>query len=330
MAASIDGATAQSVRIAFRFLTLAAIVVCLGWLCSGITQVEPAHRAVISRFGRIDRDVASGLVLAWPRPIEQVVMVPAHETQLKLVVQRLMPAAQADTASDGYVLTGDNGVAYLDGSVYYVVADPEAYVLMQDRVPQALERLFCAAAIACCSHRTLDQVLVASPGVTEAKAAAPGDAADAAGQRERLRTEIVAGINQRSRALGLGIEATRVDLSASLPPKAQEAFIAVATAEADANTLSANAETDAETTAQTAEQECASIRGTAQGEANQLIADAHTATDQIAAIFAASSPQQRQQLMQRLYRDRIEGILARATVTLVDRTQPVHLAIQGE
>ena len=72
----------QSVGLAFRFLFIGVAVMAVVWLASGFVSVDTGSRAVVMRFGKVDRVRDSGLVWAWPRPVETVVLVPASERQL--------------------------------------------------------------------------------------------------------------------------------------------------------------------------------------------------------------------------------------------------------
>lgn len=78
-----------AVRSAVGFMLAVALVLAAAWLASGIRQVEPGSQAVVLRFGAIDRTAQAGLVLAWPRPFEEVAVLPARERQHTLDVQRL-------------------------------------------------------------------------------------------------------------------------------------------------------------------------------------------------------------------------------------------------
>jgi regulator of protease activity HflC (stomatin/prohibitin superfamily) len=321
----------QSVGLAFRFLFIGVGVLAIAWLASGFVSVEAGSRAVVMRFGSIDRVRDTGLVWAWPRPIEEVVLLPGPERQLTQEVTVLDLAGRAADASvdrvldlrqGGYALSGDGGVVHLSGVVTYHVAEVGNYLLARERLAPALERAFAASAIAATAMRPLD-------GVLAARSAAEADA-EAAGQRERLRGDIRAQMNRRLSALGLGIEVSRVDLAAHLPARAKPAFDQVLAAEAEAARSVASARTDAEKYRQQGERDRSEILQGAEAKAKELIAAARIATDRITALAAESSPGRRSLLLTRLYRERLEGILRRAgLVTLVDGRQPLRLMVPG-
>ena len=331
-----------AVRSAVGFMLAVALVLAAAWLASGIRQVEPGSQAVVLRFGAIDRTAQAGLVLAWPRPFEEVAVLPARERQHTLDVQRLDlrlrgpddqpagPGAAFDPHRDGgYVLTGDAGVAHLRATVTWQVSDPRAYLLSRERVIPALERATASAAIHACAARGLDGVMVA------------GLAGEAAGRderlaasRERLRGDVLALLNRRLAAMGLGVEAGRVDLVAALPARARPSFEAVVEAEAAAARDIAEARTAATRAAQEAASEAERIRSVALARAQETVAMARVATDRIAALAAERDPSRRAQLIQRLHRERLESVLralaaAGGTLTAVDGREPVRAWVGG-
>lgn len=324
----------QSVGLAFRFLFIAVGVLAVAWLASGFVSVEAGSRAVVMRFGVVDRIKESGLVWAWPRPLEEVVMVPGLERPLTQEItaldriqskERVPAIRQLDLRDGGYVMSGDGGVAHMSGVVTYRVNDAAAYLLARERLPSALERVFCASAIVAIAGRALDGVLVAPSG----DGVSAGEAASAA-DREALRNDIRAQMNQRLKMLRLGIELTRVDLTGRLPARAKPAFDQVLVAGAEAAQLIAAARTAAESHRQEGERESVGAIQLATAKAKEEVAAAHVISDPIAALAAEASPKSRALLLTRLYRERMENIFRRAgLVTLVDGREPIRLMIPG-
>ncbi len=331
-----ESSLSATLRTTFRFLYVVVAVLCVVWLGSGIRPVEPGMQAVVFRSGAIDRTQGAGLVLAWPRPFEDIVLVPGPERQLSLDVTRLdllgrdsgtIPSGPGiDPRKDGgFILTGDSGVVHLRGTVTYGVSDARAYVLNRDRATVALERAFLAATIDACAGRSLDGVMVASP-----------DSADQtrseslAQSRERLRGDIMAGTNQRLSQLGLGITASRIDLTAFLPDRAKPSFDAVIAAESSAAKEIAEARTFATKQLQDTEAARAQVLADASGKAQEMLTAARVATDRINSVLAESSPERRSLLITRLYRERIETIIKNAAgVVTVPEGQSARLYVQG-
>lgn len=323
-------AVEQAVGLAFRFLFIGLVALIVVWLASGVKQIEAGSRAVVLRFGRVVRVADAGLTWAWPKPIEEVVPLPGPERQLTQSIQvldrsteRMNLETKLDMREAGYLLTGDGGVLHLGGVVTYHVLDAIAFLSAQERLAPAVERVFCAATIAAAAGRRLD-------GVLAARAAEPSDLSDAEA-RERLRGDIRTAMNARLAAFGLGIEVTRIDLTASLPQQAKPAFDTVLSAEAAAAGVIAVARTEAERFRQDGESDRTRILQEAQGTRKELVVRAHVDTDRIVALAAESSPERRQSLLARLYRERMAIILRKAgTVTLVDAGGPVRVIVPAE
>ena len=322
-----DGALSQSIGIAFRFLQLGVLALAAVWLASGVKQVEPDQRAVILRYGEVVREQGSGLVLAWPEPIEKVELVPAPERLLTLAVRALTLKETAQTQlfpgrlpafdlrrDGGHVLTGDEGVVHVDAQVVYRVVDPAAWLVARDVLEPALERLFCAATLRACASRTLDGVLVARPDLVERGDVEAGRREIDARDRDRFRADLVGGMNVRLDELAaaggsLGVKVERVDVTHQLPPRAAQSFQAVLSARQSAERDVADAKSEAERVRQRSDAERFQLIEDAKSKAGERIADAKVKTSGIAQLAAQSDPEQRRLLLSRLYAERIEAIL---------------------
>jgi regulator of protease activity HflC (stomatin/prohibitin superfamily) len=325
-----EGALSQSIGIAFRFLQLGVVALALVWLASGMRQVEPDQQAVILRFGAVVREQGAGLVLAWPEPIEQVVLVPAPERMLTLPVTSLTLKETAtntlfpgrtrgfDLRRDGgHVLTGDvggEGVVHLDGKVVYRVVDPAAWLVARDVLEPALNRLFCASAVQACAARSLDGVLVARPDLVERGDVPPERAGIDARDRESLRGDLVRAINERLDALAknggaLGVRVERVEINAQLPPKAASAFQSVLDARQNAERDWNDARAEAERIAQRSRTDAEQMVKDAEARAGELVSDARVKTRGLAGLLAETDPERRRVLLARTWRERIEQIL---------------------
>jgi regulator of protease activity HflC (stomatin/prohibitin superfamily) len=331
----------QAGRLAYLALYAVTVLAALTWSFSNVRQIDPQDRAVVLRFGALDRIQNAGLLLAWPRPVEQVILLPAADRVLERRVANLLrsdAALQADRvasfaapvsdalAGSGYLLTGDSGVVQLDVRVFYKVTDPYAFVLQGEHVLPALDRLATRSAVALAAARDLDTILVARPELM-------GSDSQAAERRERLRGDLVQGINRRLAELaatgqGLGIEVVRVDVQSSLPGPAVNAFNAVLTASQQADKVVANARTEAEKQSQAARQEADRAVQVAHAQASERLAKALADTASVSGLAKAqgSDPQ----MLLRLYRERMPGILRQAgSVTTVDPKDDSRLIIQG-
>jgi regulator of protease activity HflC (stomatin/prohibitin superfamily) len=336
----------QAGRIAFIALYVCTALAALRWLVSNVREVSPQNRAVIIRAGALSHVAPSGLLWAWPQPIDQVRMVPAAETVLEHHVQALIRSQQAmqadamsydddeggpvsdELAGSGYLLTGDSGIVQLDVRVYYKVIDPLAYVLQDDLVLPALERVVSRTAVTVCAERDLDTILVARPELIAA-----GN--EGAAQRERLRSDLLNGVNQRLAALqltgmGLGIEATRIDVQSSLPRDTINAFNAVLTASQQAEQNIADARTEAARALQVATQASDRNLQVASALASERVSKAETDTATVLHLAQSVKNGTEPGLLMRTYRERMPGILAKAgSITTVSPGDDAQVIVPG-
>ena len=344
-AGSEAGALADSVRIAFRFLALLVLVLGAVWLASGIRQIDPESRAVVLRFGRIDRERDAGLVFALPAPLEEVVIVPSPQRILTVAVDALdlLPeirentfraaAAGLDPRRDGgHALTGDLGAVHLRAQISYRVSEAGAYLLAKPGLDAALRRLFVATAIRSCAGRTLDGVLVARPDQADTE---PERARLDEADRQVLRADLVRGMQARLVELerqntGLGIAIERVDITAILPGRVQPAFEQVLSASQSAEREQADARTSAERRMQSANQEREALLSKAQASAREVLAQARLRTDKVFALAGESSVEERKLLLERMYRERIETLLARAGSVIAVPYDKARVAVPGD
>ncbi|AZC25140.1 MULTISPECIES: SPFH domain-containing protein [Pseudomonas] len=333
----------QAGRLAFIALYVVTLLAALAWALSNVRQIDPQNRALVLHFGALARVQNAGLLLAWPRPFEQVVLLPAADRVLERRVEGLLRSAAAqdgdrvatlatplnDTlAGSGYLLTGDAGVVQLDVRVFYKVSDPYAYVLQGDHVLPALDRLVTRSALTLAAARDLDTILVARPELL-------GNDHQAAERRERLRGDLVQSINQRLADLaasgqGIGLEVTRVDVQSSLPEPAVSAFNAVLTASQQADKAVANARTEAEKLTQSANQQADRSLQVAHAQASERLALARAQTATVQSLAQEQRNGTDPQMLLRIYRERLPQILGRAgSVTTVDPKDDSRLIIQG-
>jgi modulator of FtsH protease HflK len=337
------GPIAQSVAIGFRAVYVVTLLLAVVWLFSNVRQISPDNQAVVMRFERIVRVQNSGLLLAWPRPIEEVILLPGPDRQLSQAVGRLPPvggialATAQDAAAGGIpttaspYLTGDGNVVFLDAKLVYRIVDPRAYVLSQAHISPALDRLFRATAVRVTAGWGLNDFLVAQPSAT---GAAGGQAIIAL--RTAVRDDLLNGMNTKLQQLneqnvGIGVQVAQIDLTAWLPPEAKIAFDAVLTATQAADQQVAAARTAAELRRQGSQREGDRIKSAAEATASERITSASVDTATIKALEAQSTAQTRQSVMLRAYNERVADIMNRAgSVTLVDPQSGARFILPGK
>jgi len=122
----------SALRSSIRILRWGMLVLVLIYLCSGITVVRPNERGLVLRFGRaLPKSAPPGLLLAFPPPIDEVVMLPAKSVQ-EVVLDAWTPNNDSwrdslHPARDPYTITGDVNIIRARFSIRFQVADPIAY-----------------------------------------------------------------------------------------------------------------------------------------------------------------------------------------------------------
>lgn len=338
--APVPGAWEQAIRLAFGFLFVATGVLALAWAGSNVRVVPPDARAAVLQLGAVTRIEGPGLLLAWPQPIEQVVLLPGPDRQIAQAVHRFDSAPVAmpgqlpefqvspDARSNAaFLLTGETGIVHLQATLFYRIADPRAYLLQAAHVPAALDRIFATSAVAVCAARALDAILVARPG--------SGGANTGSASRESFRSDLVRETNRRLDALaeqgsGLGVRISRVDVAAALPGGAKAAFDRVLFATQTADAAIANARTDATRTATAARQARLQILAEAEAQAAERRAEAMSATATIAGLAGEMQGSRGAVLRRNLYNARMGTLLGHAReVNAVDPEGGSRLLLPG-
>jgi membrane protease subunit HflK len=338
------GPIAQSVAIGFRTVYIAGVLLLVWWLASNVREIASDSQAVVLRFGRIVRSQEAGLLIAWPRPLEQVQMLPGPERQL---TQEITPLPAASTQSQELVgpfgagqaipqnasayLTGDGNTVLLNATLFYRISDPIAYALSQAHVEAALNRLFRATTVRVTAARNLNDFLV----VQESTDAQGGNQVVLA-LRGEVRSSLIQSMNARLHALAdggasLGVEIERIDMTAWLPPEAKSAFDAVLVASQAADRGVAVARTDAERRRQESNRLHDQLLADAQATAQELVSGASTNTAGILALEHEETPQTRSSLLLREYRARVGEIMNHVgSATLVDGQGGTRVLLPGK
>jgi modulator of FtsH protease HflK len=328
------GPVTQSFQIAFRLLLLTTLLFA-GALCfSNVWRVPPESQAAVLRFGRVIRVQPAGLLLAWPRPIDQVVLLPAPVRQMELKVVARTPAggpaltrrpeALPPSSAGGY-LTGDGGEVLLDATLTWRITDAAAYLLARDHVAAAIQRLFVASATAVAAGRSIDEFMAVRTG--------SGDERKAQALREAVRGDLVREVQSRLDALAragapLGVQVTRADVDALLPLAAKPGFDAVLEATQLAEQALAAARTDAAGTLQAADQERDRVLARARASAAERVGEASTQVATVTALAGQITPDGRSGLLDQLWRERVGTILHQAgSMVLVDPTGGARLIL---
>jgi len=347
------GPIAQSVAIGFRTVYAVALLLALLWLSGNVREIAPDSQVVVRRFGDIVRTQDSGLLLAWPRPIEQVQILPGPQQQLSEDVAALRaptPQSQALVGPDaggGTVpadasayLTGDGNVVLINATLIYHIDDPVAYALSERHIVAALQRLFRAATVGVVSGRLLNDFLVVNgTGAQSADSSLElqaGTGARTTALRAEARTDLLQEVNARLQTLArggasLGVVVDRIDMTAWLPPEAKSAFDQVLLAAQTADREVADARTEAERRRQGATQLSEQLIASAQAQAAEMLSDAAVNTAAVVALEREETPVTRRALLLQQYRSQISDIMKRVgALTLVDPKTGAQFVIPGD
>ncbi len=338
------GPIAQSVAIGFRAVYVAGLLLLAYWLTGNVREIASDSQAVVLRFGRIVRTQESGLVVAWPRPIERVERLPGPDRQLSQDVS-VLPApsdkSQALVEPSGpeqtmpqnlaAYLTGDGNVLLLNATLIYRINDPVAYALAQSHVAPALDRLFRATSVRVTAGRNLNDFLVVQSG-SDLQSANQAVIA----LRSEVRSSFLETMNARLQALAaagapLGVQVEQIIMTPALPPEAKTAFDAVLLATQAADHEVTVARTDAERRRQGANRERDELLSAAQATATELVARANVDTARVLALAHEETPATRNSLLLREYRAEVSQIMNRVgSAVLIDPKSGVRFWLPGK
>ncbi|MEM9250867.1 MAG: SPFH domain-containing protein [Planctomycetota bacterium] len=141
--AAAGRALADAMRVSFRILQAAMVIVVVLYLGSGYYTVGNNEAVVVLRFGEIVQEDATpdggGAMpnFTWPFPIGETITVPINDRDVTLTrdfwyqVDTTSGQGQAQALNplnDGSLLTGDANVVHGRFTVTYNVSNPEAFV----------------------------------------------------------------------------------------------------------------------------------------------------------------------------------------------------------
>jgi modulator of FtsH protease HflK len=344
------GPIVQSVALGFRALYVAGVLLTLFWLTSGVREIASDSQVVVRQFGRIVRAQQTGLLMAWPRPIQQVQFLPGPQRQLTQDVSALVAPSEkyqalvggvspstknSRTAAPQYAgayLTGDGNVVLLTASLIYRINDPIAYALEEDHVGPALDRLFRANAVRITAGKNLNDIVVQ----TSAGQSNNGQSLSNGQKLSEVRELLVRAMNDRLRGLqasgaGLGVEVEQINLTPSLTPGAKAAFDQVLVATQAADRGVAVALTDAEHKRQQAINQAEQLVSAADATAKETVSKAEVDTASILALVNGERTfESGDSLLLREYRARVANIMSTGRVTLVDPKSGTRVLLQGK
>jgi membrane protease subunit HflK len=271
---------------------------------SGTTIIKSDEVAVILRWGRLVGDTpalqehGSGLLFAFPRPIDNVVRVPVKHVY-EVVVSTLSPQGEderypvsLDPVAQGYALSGDQNIVHANVVARYRIRDAAEWAFYGPKADDVLRVEVTAALVRSLGEMGVDRVLADGRKNLIAKA------------MERTQ----AGLD----ACHAGLELASLELTRLSPPVAlapdftavQSAFIGAETKRKDAQAYAGSAIPQAQGQADTALQE-------ARGGTEAELAKARGEADAFLALVREYRAN-RVVVRERLYRDAVERAVSAA------------------
>jgi membrane protease subunit HflK len=291
-------------RLRHRLLIGALVGFAAGWAVSGVYQVRPDERAVITRLGVVMGEAGPGLHAHLPWPLERAQILAVTR------INTLTLGEATDAGSQSLTPTGDGQMADPTYTVHWRIADPVAY-LFHVADPQGALRL------------------AAEASMRQAVGSAPL-AAWMSADRARLERRLAAAIQQQLNHLGAGIVVTgvRVDGVRS-PPDVQTAAADVAIARQDAEASIADAQTYRTRTLTEAKAAAAKALIEAQSYRDQTIEEAKGAAARFEQLDAAyrKAPGVTKD---RLYFETLQGVLSRAHTIVLDAAKGAVVTLPPE
>lgn len=304
-------AVLQALKSSVRMLRGGLLLLAAVYLSSGITVVGPNETAFVLRFGKLQPAVhTSGLLLAFPQPIDEVVKVPTRSVQeiaLDDWDSSAITGPTLDPVYDAYTLTGDANIIRAKFSVRYQISDPAAYVLSVTHPVPLLGDILYRAATVVIAQMNVDDVLASG--------------------LEALRSEAMRIAQNEIDRLGLGVKLLAFEVN-SIEPARQvlPAFEDVVSARVESRTLIEKANSYRASELPSVHAEAYRDRQEADAYAQDLVATAGGE----ASSFEAIDAQYRKapELMRtRLYADAMNTILDRLRSTTFLRASGERLKL---
>ena len=209
-----------------KYLRILVIVVIAGICLSGIRVIESGNVALVLRFGKLVGETReeqvheSGLLLAFPYIIDEVIVVPVSNV-IEQTVTTHYPA-NGYTRDGGYVITGDQNVALLTASVKYNISDPVAYALNVKDIPGVINGCVSTAMLTEAANMDVDDLLTTG--------------------KDAFTSRVITRAGKKLDLAGVGVTLATVELTTvSMPNEVRTIFDEVNAASVQAATLLENA-----------------------------------------------------------------------------------------
>jgi len=250
------------------FLGSAALLVALIFLPNAFLVVEPGHRGIVQRFGRVvESGLDPGLHWHWPPPVGRGTAVDVERVRQVGVGAEPSAGTALREATDGYYITADENVIDVRGVVHYRVSDPVRFALGVEASEPLLESMARRELMRIATATSIDTLYTTARSATE----------------EAFRRALA----RRVTAHALGIEILDVRLlDVHAPADVHDAFREVASAIEDREREIHEGSAYAAETTTEAEGEASAVREQARADAARARALARGNTAGFAGISA--------------------------------------------
>jgi len=247
-------------------LVIAATLLLVAYLLTGVTTVRPDERAVVRRFGKVVDVPRPGLYIGLPWGMDRVDRVPAGLVRRVPVGYPREWLDDGQSSPPGQILTGDHNLVNLQVEVHYTAdqeAGPEAvveYVLHADRTDALVARIAETVMAEWVAQRNVDEVLLLG--------------------KAQLPNWVVKQSQQRLASYALGVRIQSASVSYLLPPDAvKSAFDDVTKAQTNKETRLTQAGQEANRIRREAEMERVKLEQATAAEVKATVELAQTEAD---------------------------------------------------
>ena len=233
------------------------------WLASGVYQISPSEKGVITTFGAYTGQTEPGLNYHLPAPIQAVEKVPFT----RLNKTEVGVGTQGDAPAESLMLTGDEQIIDIDFTVIWRVSNPANFVFAIRGPEEAVKAAAESAMREVVGKTSLEPIISTQRG-----------------QVQRQTADI---IQRTLDAWGAGIEVVEVQISrAGPPPEVAAAFRDVQSAVQDAESAENEANTYRNRVINEARGDGAKIVQAAQGYREQAVREAQGEAARFNQIYA--------------------------------------------
>jgi membrane protease subunit HflK len=183
-----------------RYLLLAVLLLFLGSLFTGVTEVRPGERAVVRRFGKVVATPGPGLWFGLPWGLDRIDRVPVDRVRRVTVGHGPDEEESSSATPPGQLLTGDHNLVNVQVVVHYSVDDNQvvSFIEHEDRVDGLIARTAEAILAEWVAGHGIDDVLL------QGKISLPG--------------VLVPQLDERLAPYHLGIQVREADVAHLFPP----------------------------------------------------------------------------------------------------------------